>query len=261
MKRIAMALMLIIWLLAGCGQEQEVPTKPDATVPASAAPATEADTAPPTVSETVMPTAPTVAETVPETKPEPEDGDLVKVTDYLPTVRQELAYATEQNFTGQRIYNFTDAYLRYGTVKKLEKVCAELEEAGLGLLIWDGFRPVEAQQALWDICPDETYVSHPVTGGRAHCRGSAVDVTLVVLESGEKLTMPTDFDDFSKYADRDYSDCSEEVAENARLLEKIMKKHGFKPYSGEWWHFSDTDSYPVDEEFAPQQTIFAGGVG
>jgi D-alanyl-D-alanine dipeptidase len=61
--------------------------------------------------------------------------------------------------------------------------------------------------------------------------------------------MPTEFDDFSKLADRDYSDCSEESVNNALLLENLMKKHGFKPYYNEWWHYTDTDSYPVEKTF------------
>jgi uncharacterized protein YgiM (DUF1202 family) len=70
--------------------------------------------------------------------------------------------------------------------------------------------------------------------------------------------MPTGFDDFSKLADRDYSDCSKEAAANAILLEELMKKYGFKPYSGEWWHFSDTQSYPVDEAFEPiEATVYS----
>ena len=186
-----------------------------------------------------------------EPVPEPADGELVRVLDYIPSVRQQLAYATRDNFTGQRIYDFTDAYLRYGTIKKLKAAAEELAEQGLGILIWDGFRPVSAQAMLWEAWPDPAYVSHPVTGTRAHCRGNAVDMTLVDLETGEKLEMPTEFDDFSGKADRDYSDCSEKAAANARILEEVMKKHGFKPYSAEWWHFTDTVSYPVDEYFDP----------
>lgn len=186
-----------------------------------------------------------------ENLPLPDDDDLVRVVDYIPQIRQELAYATVNNFSGQRIYDFTDAYLRYGTVKKLAKVCDELAAQGLGLKIWDGFRPVTAQEILWEICPDETFVSHPVTGNRSHCRGSAVDITLVALDTGEELPVPTGFDNFTAYADRDYSDCSPEAAANASVLEATMEKHGFKPYSAEWWHFTDTDDYPVDEYFDP----------
>ena len=253
MKRFFVMLMLFLFL-AGCA-----PAEPEETKKPAAPPVTE---------QTVLPTepAPTSSPTCPPTEaptepPEPDDMDLVRAADYIPGIRQSLAYATNDNFVERPIYDFADAYLRYGTVKKLKAACEELAQQGLGILIWDGFRPLKAQEKLWEICPDPTYVSHPVTGSRSHCRGSAVDLTLVNLKTGEMLTMPTGFDDFTALADRDYSDCSAEAAENAQMLEKVMVKHGFKPYSAEWWHFSDTDEYPVDETFWPEQTVFEGGVG
>ena len=253
MKRIWIALLLCL-AIAGCAKAEPLQTEPPAAEPAvtEAVPVTDPPAQIPTEPPTEEPTQPPVtAPTEPAVLPEPEDDALVQVTAYLPSVREDLAYASEHNFTGRKIYDFYNAYLRYGTVKKLAAAAAELELLGFGLLIWDGFRPVSAQAALWEICPDPAYVSHPVTGNRAHCRGNAVDLTLVDLETGEMLPMPTGFDDFSPLADRDYSDCDSVAAENARLLEDVMKKHGFKPYRAEWWHFTDTDSYPVDESFEP----------
>ncbi|MGN1156688.1 MAG: M15 family metallopeptidase [Agathobacter sp.] len=180
-----------------------------------------------------------------------EDDQIVRVMDYIPTIQQELRYATIDNFTGRIIYDFDDAYLRYGTIKKLAKACEKLAEYGLGIKIWDAFRPLEAQEALWEICPDPNYVSHPKTGTRSHCKGSAVDITLVDLKTGQEVAVPSGFDEFSALGDRDYSDCGEEAAKNAKLLEDVMKECGFKPYSKEWWHFSDTDSYEVEENFYP----------
>ena len=175
----------------------------------------------------------------------------MRIADYITKVKIALPYATVDNFTGVVIYDFDDAYLRYGTVKKLMQVSIELQERGLGLIIWDGFRPVSAQAKLWEICPDPTYVSHPVTGKRAHCRGNAVDVSLYDLASGKAVSMPTAFDDFSTRADRNYDDCDEQSAANARLLEQIMQDCGFVPYFAEWWHYTDVDDYPVDEDFCP----------
>lgn len=181
----------------------------------------------------------------------PNNDALVRVLDYIPELQQALAYATTENFTGHRIYDFTDVYLRYGTVTKLAAVCEELAAQGLGLKIWDGFRPVVAQAKLWEIWPDAAFVSHPVTGSRSHCRGNTVDVTLIALDTGEELPLPTPYDTFSALADRDYSDVPPEAAQNAKLLEETMVKHGFKPYFAEWWHFTDTDDYPIDEYFDP----------
>ena len=125
----------------------------------------------------------------PDDVPEPDDQDFVRIADYIPTAKIELPYATVNNFTGNRIYDFTDSYLRYGTVKKLMKVSEELERKGLGLIIWDGFRPVAAQAKLWEICPDPTFVSHPVTGKRTHCRGNTVDISLYDLATGKDVAV------------------------------------------------------------------------
>ena len=198
--------------------------------------------------ETTEQTIP-VPEEIPE-QPEPEDADFVRMTDYLDGILVELKYAAQDNFTGQVIYEFQDAYLRYGTVKKLLLVQNELADYGFRLKIWDGFRPVSAQFTLWEVCPDPTYVANPEKGYSSHSRGNTVDLTLV-YEDGGKVEMPTGFDDFSAMADRDYSDCPEEAAGNAQLLQQVMEKHGFKGYFGEWWHFSDTESYPVEETFQP----------
>ena len=192
--------------------------------------------------------------TVPTTAtnlPAPENSDFVRVRDYIPDIEVEIIYATDRNFTGQVIYGFDDAWLRYGTVKKLAKAQEKLKTKGVRLKIWDAFRPTSAQFRLWEICPDPRYVSDPNKGFSSHSRGNTVDVTLVGKDSAE-LTMPTGFDDFSALADRDYSDVRDkEAVSNARLLENTMKQCGFKPYSGEWWHFSDSVKYDVAKEFNP----------
>lgn len=180
----------------------------------------------------------------------PEKDDFVCISDYLLEADIALAYATTENFTQQTIYDFSDAYLRYGTLQKLIKVAEELKEHDLSLRIWDAYRPISGQAQLWEACSDPTYVSPSDTGNRTHCRGSAVDVTLIGPD-GKELEMPSGFDDFTAKGDRDYSDCSATAANNAQLLQSIMEKHGFKGYSGEWWHFSDADTYPIEETFQP----------
>lgn len=205
----------------------------------------------PSVTPALSPTASPAATPKPTPDTGISDAAFVRVLEYIPDAKEYLMYATKENFTGKRIYDFQQTYLRYGTVKKLAAVVEELKGKGLGILIWDGFRPVSAQQALWDICPDTNYVSHPVTGNRSHCRGGAVDLTLFDLTTGKQLVMPSNFDDFSSKADRNYSDVSTEAAANAVLLETVMEKHGFKGYSKEWWHYADEKEYDVDDTFDP----------
>ncbi|MBP3413921.1 MAG: M15 family metallopeptidase [Clostridia bacterium] len=178
------------------------------------------------------------------------DNVFVKVTDYIPTIHIELKYATTDNISGKVIYDFTDAYLRYGTVKKLAKVQEQLLTQGCSLKIWDAYRPPYAQFVLWEAYPNAKYVANPYSGYSSHSRGGCVDVTLVTA-SGEDIEMPTGFDDFSSRADRDYSDVTSGAKSNALLLENTMKDNGFKPYFSEWWHFNDTVTYDIEEQFIP----------
>lgn len=177
------------------------------------------------------------------TEKEPEDDEYVLVNKYIPDIYVELMYATDNNFTGVRIYDFTDAYLRYGTVKKLANVQKELKEQGYSLKIWDAYRPFEAQQKLWEVYPDPNYVANPANGMRRHNLGGTVDITMVAAD-GSVISMPTEFDDFSLKADRNYSDIdNEEAVNNVMILQSAMENNGFTGYQGEWWDYSDTVEY------------------
>lgn len=177
------------------------------------------------------------------TEKEPEDDEYVLVNKYIPDIYVELMYATDNNFTGVRIYDFTDAYLRYGTVKKLANVQKELKEQGYSLKIWDAYRPFEAQQKLWEVYPDPNYVANPANGMKKHNIGGTVDITMVTAD-GSVISMPTEFDDFSLKADRNYSDIEdEEAVKNVMILQNAMENNGFTGYQGEWWDYSDTVEY------------------
>lgn len=253
MKKSVFVFLAVALLLSGC-----VKTPPITEPSLQTEQQTEMEIVPQPVT---VPSEPMLPETEPVTEPvteaptefltEPEEDAFVRAADYIPYLRVELAYATTRNFTGTVIYEFTDAYLRYGTVQKLVRAAEILKEQGYGLVIWDAYRPVYAQERLWEICPDPAYVSKPGTGSQSHCRGLAVDVSLYDLETGEMLEMPTGFDAFSDLADRDYTDCTAEATSNAMLLEDTLAICGFKPYSAEWWHFSDVDSYDVEYAFDP----------
>ena len=182
------------------------------------------------------------AEQLPEQLPEPADTDFVRIMDYIPDIAIDLKYATADNFTGTVIYDFNDAYLRYGTVKKLAVAQEKLKSMGYRIKIWDAYRPFSAQEKLWQVCPNPRYVANLANGMKAHNLGGTIDMTIVTLD-GEEVEMPTGFDDFSLKADRDYSDVSETAATNAMMLEQVMTECGFKGYQGEWWDYSDTTAY------------------
>ena len=177
------------------------------------------------------------------TEKEPENDEYVLVKKYILDIYVELRYATENNFTGVKIYDFTEAYLRYGTVKKLAQVQKELKQQGYSLKIWDAYRPFEAQQKLWEVYPDPNYVANPANGMKKHNLGGTVDITMVAAD-GSVISMPTEFDDFSLKADRDYSDIEdEEAVKNVMILQNAMENNGFTGYQGEWWDYSDTVEY------------------
>lgn len=177
------------------------------------------------------------------TEKEPENDEYVLVKKYIPDIYVELRYATENNFTGVKIYDFTEAYLRYGTVKKLAQVQKELKQQGYSLKIWDAYRPFEAQQKLWEVYPDPNYVANPANGMKKHNLGGTVDITMVAAD-GSIIPMPTEFDDFSLKADRNYSDIdNEEAVNNVMILQNAMENNGFTGYQGEWWDYSDTVEY------------------
>ena len=240
MKRTLLLAVIILFLLVGCSREKAEQTVGDQSnttgIITTEAVSTEAITTLPVTTEAIT--------TVPVTTARiPADDELVPVTDHLKNVSIDLKYATEDNFTGKRIYDTNVAYLRYGTLKKLRNAAQMLEKDGYTLLIWDAYRPTSAQWKLWEICPDPKFVSDPNKGYSGHSRGNTVDIS--ILKDGKPVEMPSGFDDFSKRADRDYSDVSETAAANASYLESIMSACGFKGYSGEWWHYTDKTAYEV----------------
>lgn len=183
----------------------------------------------------------------------PAPGEFVRIKDYIPDIFVELKYATADNFTGHVIYNFTEPWLRYSSVQKLAKAQATLKEQGYSLVIWDAFRPHTAQHKLWEVYPVPGFVANPISGCSPHTRGNTVDVALVTLK-GEPLEMPSEFDDFSDRANRDYSDATPAAAKHAAIMEQAMAAAGFRPYFDEWWHFVDLDAYDPEFEFIPSSS-------
>lgn len=170
---------------------------------------------------------------------------LVRVLDIDTTLAINLRYATEDNFTGQRVYpQDAHALLTLDTALKLKRANQRFEKDGYRIKIWDGYRPKSVQEIFWDLVPDPRYVADPAKGS-IHNRGASVDITLVDFQ-GNELEMPTAYDDFSEKASRNYQGSSENARKNVTYLTRIMEESGFTGISSEWWHFDDKSrDYPL----------------
>ncbi|WP_199236261.1 M15 family metallopeptidase [Chitinophaga sp. S165] len=171
---------------------------------------------------------------------------FVDVTAYIPNIRKDVRYATANNFTHQVLYPYAAVYLRLPAAKALKAVQTELNKKGLGLLIFDGYRPYSVTEKMWEIVPDDRYAADPHAGS-GHNRGAAVDLTIIDLHTGKPLPMPTGYDDFTEKAHHDYAEPDSTVAANRALLRSIMEQHGFAPLYTEWWHYflKDHKRYPL----------------
>lgn len=166
---------------------------------------------------------------------------LVEVKKVIPNVVLDIRYATTNNFTGQKLYDSDRTFLRRAVAEKLRAAQKEFNRMGLGIKIYDAYRPLSVQRKMWAIYPHEGYVANPAKGSR-HNRGAAVDLTLVDLATEKELPMPSGYDEFSERAHRNYSGATAEELRNRELLERVMEKHGFKGLFTEWWHFDDVNS-------------------
>lgn len=165
---------------------------------------------------------------------------LVDLEEFIPSIVMDIKYATTDNFTDRQLYPYSKAYLRFPAAEALRNVQEELEPIGLGLKVWDAYRPYAATKLMWEYVQDSHYVANPRSGSR-HNRGCAVDVTLINLETGKELPMPTAYDDFSERAHLDYDDFKDEILNNRAFLLDIMQRNGFDPLPSEWWHFDYRD--------------------
>jgi len=170
---------------------------------------------------------------------------LVALETVHPPCLPEVRYATRHNFTGEVLYPLPRLFLHQDCSRALSRVQRDLERRGLGLKVWDAYRPLYVQQKMWNLIRDERYVSNPAKNKGRHTRGTAVDVTLVD-KLGRELPMPSDLDDFSERAHRDYLGGSAEQRRNRQLLQIIMQRHGFIGFPTEWWHFDlkNWEAYP-----------------
>ena len=169
----------------------------------------------------------------------PSWARLVDIRTVNRNIRLDIRYATANNFLKRKLYSTPKCALRSSVAQKLALVQTDLEKVGLGLKVYDCYRPFSVTKQMWEVLPDPNYVANPARGSR-HNRGAAVDLTLVD-RTGKELEMPTPFDDFTKKAHRDYAGGTAQSRKNRQILEDAMKKQGFIGITTEWWHFDSED--------------------
>lgn len=178
--------------------------------------------------------------------------NLVEITEKKFDVILDLRYATSNNVCGEKLYSSPFCYLHEAAIQPLEKAIKTAKDLGLKIKIWDGFRPLQVQQFMFDKFPSSDpkggFVSNPNGGSIPHCRGVAIDLTLVD-SSGKELDMGTDFDEFSDLAFHNSNAVSTEARRNRLILLGIMTIAGFDFYSNEWWHYQlfKPREYPIVE--------------
>ena len=171
---------------------------------------------------------------------------LVDLEKSIERLQLDIRYATTNNFTGVALYPKARAFARQPVADALQRIQRQLNQQGIGLKIFDAYRPYAVTLRFFEVYPDTNFVASPRKGSR-HNRGCAVDLTLIDLKSGKELEMPTPFDDFSEKASHSYQLLSNTALRNRKLLRETMVNNGFEAYSAEWWHydFSGWRSYSL----------------
>lgn len=177
-----------------------------------------------------------------------DEQAFVELKNVNPDIILDIRYATENNFLKRVVYPEARCFVRTGVAARLDSIQKELESIGLGLKVFDGYRPLSVQKEMWKILPDSRYVADPARGSR-HNRGAAVDLTLVD-STGKALAMPTPFDDFTERAHHDFMALPAKIRQNRWILKTIMEKYGFSAIDSEWWHYDliGWERFPVTDK-------------
>jgi D-alanyl-D-alanine dipeptidase len=180
-----------------------------------------------------------------------EPGTLVDVRSADPSIRIDVRYATDDNFTGAVLpgYERPVALLRPPAARALGRVQERLRADGLGLLVYDAYRPVRATLGMveWAERTGNEWVLEQgyVARESGHNRGHTIDLTLVRLADGRPMEMGTGYDEFVEAAHT--ANAVGDVAANRRVLLDAMEAEGWVNYEKEWWHFRlPMDAAPLD---------------
>jgi len=195
--------------------------------------------------------------------------DFVDISDIVPNIypqiQLDVRYYSDNNFVGKKIdgYEAEKVYLNRRAAVALRSVQIELSEMGLGLKVFDGYRPQRAvdhfvrwAKDLNDQKMKASFYPHVekenlfrdgyIAELSGHSRGSTVDLTLVDLATGNEIDMgsPYDFFDLSPWPSS--NEVSDEQKLNRARLRAFMQRHGFYPLEQEWWHFTlENESHPA----------------
>ncbi|MFH2009885.1 MAG: M15 family metallopeptidase [bacterium] len=157
----------------------------------------------------------------------------------VPGIRLDIRYHTRNNFMRRPLpgYGAPGAWLIAPAARALAKVQRDLAPRGLGLWIFDAYRPRRATQAMvsWARKANPALIG-PYIGARSlHNNGIAVDLTLYRRATGKPLDMGSAFDAFSTRSHT--RNATGAALQNRLRLKQAMARRGFKPYAAEWWHF------------------------
>lgn len=166
------------------------------------------------------------------------EADLVELTKLDNTIRLDIRYATENNFVGRAVYPEARAFLQRPAAEALVRVNRKLETEGLGLVVFDGYRPWSITKLFWSVVREDQkkYVADPATGSR-HNRGCAVDLSIYDRKTGKLLPMPSGYDEFTERASPDFTGGNAVERANRDKLRAFMEAEGFTVNANEWWHF------------------------
>ena len=182
------------------------------------------------------------AQTAPPKEENKREADLIELIKLDKTIKLDIRYARSDNFVGKPVYTEARAFMQRPAADALVRVHRKLKPQGLGLVIFNGYRPWSVTKLFWETVAENQrkYVADPKTGSK-HNRGCAVDLSIFDLKTGKLLEMTTDFDDFTEKASPNYSGGTERQRKNRDLLRKVMEEEGFTVNANEWWHFDYKD--------------------
>jgi D-alanyl-D-alanine dipeptidase len=181
---------------------------------------------------------------------------FVDAATVVPGLMTDMRYAGAHNFVGRPIdgYQKPRCLLTREAAAALADVARELAPRGLVVKAFDCYRPVRAvadfvgwardlrdtaaKTEFYPTVDKSTLFRNGYIAARSgHSRGSTIDLTLANAD-GRELDMGTPFDFFSRRSWAAAADISGAAKENRALLSAAMRRHGFRPYDKEWWHFT-----------------------